>query len=429
VADERFDVLVVGSGPAGSVAALVLARGGARVALVDKASFPRDKACGDLIGPRGVQLLIDLDLALPGALPVGDMLIIGPTGRRIRLPSASGFTYPGYGLAVRRADLDALLHDAAVDAGAESIQAQAIRPLDGGRGLEGFELSNGMRVRADAIVGADGATSRVAQAAGLVDARRVLWGFALRSYADESVRYPSIVWWDEGRWRALPGYGWLFPGPDGRANLGLGIGTLADRTTAGRAARLMPAFVDHLHEIGLLDARPSPARLGGWLKMGMIGTEPTAPGVLLVGDAAGLVNPLQGEGISQAMASGRAAAEALLAGPARAEGRYRSWLVRTQAPHQRVAAVVQAMFLPRPRATAGLERVLTLPFPGRALAGGWSIYWNDLLDGAPPSTARSTATAVAGVGRLATRTGATRRWFDTTLDGDRTSAHCPTVST
>jgi hypothetical protein len=191
----------------------------------------------------------------------------------------------------------------------------------------------------------------------------------------------------------------------------------------------MPAFVDHLHGIGLLESRPSPARLGGWLKMGMIGTKPTASGVLLVGDAAGLVNPLQGEGISQAMASGRAAAEALLAGPARAESRYRSWLVRTQVPHQRVASVVQAKFLPRPRAMAGLERVLTLPFPGKALAGGWSIYWNDLLDGAPPSSARTTAAAVAGVGRLATRSGATRRWFDTTLDGDRTSARGPTVST
>jgi geranylgeranyl reductase family protein len=428
VADERFDVLVVGSGPAGSVAALVLARGGARVALVDKAAFPRDKACGDLIGPRGVQLLLDLGIAVHGALPVGDMMVVGPTGRRIRLPSASGFTYPGYGLAVRRADLDALLHEAALAAGAESIRAQAIEPLEGGRVLGGFALSNGMRLRADAIVGADGATSRVAQAAGLVDARRVLWGFALRSYADESVELPAIVWWDEGPWRALPGYGWLFPGPDGRANLGLGIGMLTDRTTAGRAARLMPAFVDHLHQLGLLDTRPSPARLGGWLKMGMIGTEPTGPGVLLVGDAAGLVNPLQGEGISQAMASGRAAAEALLAGPAQAESRYRSWLVRTQVPHQRVAAVVQAMFLPRPRAIAGLERVLTLPFPGKALAGGWSIYWNDLLDGAPPSAARTTAAAIAGVGRMATRSGATRRWFDTTLDGGPTSARYPGVS-
>ena len=63
---ERFDVLVVGSGPAGSVAALVAARGGARVALADKARFPRDKACGDLVGPRGVQLLDDLGITVPG---------------------------------------------------------------------------------------------------------------------------------------------------------------------------------------------------------------------------------------------------------------------------------------------------------------------------------------------------------------------------
>jgi flavin-dependent dehydrogenase len=249
----------------------------------------------------------------------------------------------------------------------------------------------------------------------------VLWGFALRSYVDEQVELPSIVWWDEARWRALPGYGWLFPGPDGRANVGLGIGTLADRTAAGRAAQLMPAFVDHLHQIGVLNARPSSARLGGWLKMGMIGTEPTGPGVMLVGDAAGLVNPLQGEGISQAMASGRAAAEALLAGPALAESRYRSWLAGTHAAHQRLAAVVQATLLPRPRAVAALERVLTLPFPGRALAGGWSIFWNDLLDGAAPSPARATAAALAVTGRLATKAGATRRWFDATLDGDATS--------
>ena len=69
MSDDRFDVVVVGAGPAGSVAALVLARGGARVALVDKAVFPRDKACGDLIGPRGVQLLVDLDLPSPAPSP------------------------------------------------------------------------------------------------------------------------------------------------------------------------------------------------------------------------------------------------------------------------------------------------------------------------------------------------------------------------
>ena len=74
----HFDALVVGSGPAGSIAATVLARGGARVALVDKAKFPRDKACGDLVGPRGVQLLTDLGIAIPGALKVDDMIVVGP---------------------------------------------------------------------------------------------------------------------------------------------------------------------------------------------------------------------------------------------------------------------------------------------------------------------------------------------------------------
>jgi glycine/D-amino acid oxidase-like deaminating enzyme len=84
---RRFDALIVGSGPAGSVAAAVLARGGARVALVDKARFPRDKACGDLVGPRGVQLLDDLGIRVTGAVPVGDLVVVGPTARRLRLPS------------------------------------------------------------------------------------------------------------------------------------------------------------------------------------------------------------------------------------------------------------------------------------------------------------------------------------------------------
>jgi hypothetical protein len=116
------------------------------------------------------------------------------------------------------------------------------------------------------------------------------------------------------------------------------------------------------------------------------------------------------------MASGRAAAEAVLAGPAQADRRYRSWLARTQAPHQRLAAVVQRVFLPRPRAIAALERALTLPFPGRAVAGAWSIFWNDLLQGASPGRSRRTAETVAAAGRLVTSAGTTRRWFDATFD-------------
>src|SRR5271156_5815670 len=106
---ERVDVAVVGSGPAGSVTALVLARGGARVGLVDKAAFPRDKACGDMVGPRGLRLLSELGIALPDGPDVGDMLVIDPRGRRVRLPSAAGLTYPGHGRAVARTTFDAVL--------------------------------------------------------------------------------------------------------------------------------------------------------------------------------------------------------------------------------------------------------------------------------------------------------------------------------
>jgi len=81
VSTGRFDVLVVGSGPAGSFAALTLARQGARVALLDKTSFPRDKACGDLVGPRGLQLLVDAGLSISGGLNVDDLVVVGPTGR------------------------------------------------------------------------------------------------------------------------------------------------------------------------------------------------------------------------------------------------------------------------------------------------------------------------------------------------------------
>jgi menaquinone-9 beta-reductase len=411
---SRFDVLVVGGGPAGSIAALVLARDGANVALIDKSAFPRDKACGDVVGPRALQLLSDLKLDRPIGRDVGDMLVVGPTGRRVRLPSADGLTYPGHGTAVARTLFDAALHAAACDAGAVSFVGRAQEPLlEAGR-IVGYRLSTGESLHADFVIGADGATSEVAAAAGLVDFNLVLWGFAVRTYLPQVVDLPAIVLWEPTPWRPFPGYGWLFPGEEGVANVGLGIGTRSDRKAGAHAVRALPTFLEHLRALGLLDdVDPSepPRRLGGWLKMGIVGTTPAKGPVLLVGDAAGLVNPMQGEGISQAMTSGRAAATAILSKPSQAAQNYRSRLAAEHLPYHQIAAAMHAGLIDRPRATAAVARVLTAAGRSSALSGGWAVFWNELLNGAPPSRHRSVANAMTHVGQAMTAQGAMATWF------------------
>jgi hypothetical protein len=234
----------------------------------------------------------------------------------------------------------------------------------------------------------------------------------VRAYVDDPVTVPHIVLWEESRWRGFPGYGWLFPGADGRANIGLGLGVLGRRGDGSRAVRALGAFVAHLRSAGVLEGSPDlGAQLGGWLKMGMVGTVPAGDRVLLVGDAAGLVNPLQGEGISQAMGSGRAAAEAILAGPGEAAARYRTFLAETYVPYQSITASLHAALLPRPLAIAAAGRLVTAPGIGRAIAGGWTIFWNDLLDGAAPGRPRRLAAAASAAGRVVSARGRTRRWF------------------
>ncbi|HSS09484.1 MAG TPA: geranylgeranyl reductase family protein, partial [Acidimicrobiales bacterium] len=399
---SRYDAVVVGAGPAGSVAALVLARGGLRVALVDKASFPRDKACGDLVGPRGVQLLDELGIDVTGPR-VGDMQVVGPTGRQVLLRAFPGVTYPGFGFVLPRLYFDAQLRKAALDAGAEGLTGRADEPrFDESGELIGFRLASGLEVCADVVIGADGALTRVGQAAGLVDERRVLWGFAIRGYVDAMPDLPQIMFWEPSTWAGYPGYGWLFPGLDGIANIGLGVGVRGDRREGARAARDLDAFVKTV--VGDSAVR---ARLGGWLKMGMVGTIPARGRTLLVGDAAGLVNSLQGEGIAQAIGSGRAAADAVLtAGPSGAADQYRAALRSLYAPYAARTAPLTAAMLGRPRVVAGVGRLLTAPGLGRLLSGGWAVYWNDLLEGASSGWPRRTAAvahAVAGLSTTGTR--------------------------
>lgn len=278
---EQFDVLVSGAGPAGSTAALTLARAGCRVALVDKATFPRDKACGDVVGPRGVTLLAELGVRLASALTLRGMDVIGPTGNRVHLPWKPGDTFADHALAVPRRRFDAQLREAAIAAGASPRRARVAEPRDGP--LTRWRLSDGSEVRADVVVGADGAMSSIARCAGLTDPSAVLWGFALRGYVPAEVSVATILMWEPEAGRALPGYGWVFPGPDGRANVGLGVGAIGDRSVGRLVHRHWRGFGEHLRRLGLVGGQlPGPAgQLGGWLRMGTLGTRPASGRVLL----------------------------------------------------------------------------------------------------------------------------------------------------
>jgi menaquinone-9 beta-reductase len=139
--------------------------------------------------------------------------------------------------------------------------------------------------------------------------------------------------------------------------------------------------------------RPGPI-VGGWLRMGGTGTPPAARNVLLVGDAAGLINPLQGEGIAPAMVSGRAAAEAIVAAPGRAAGIYTEAVRDLMSRYLTGAAALQEAMLARPRLASAGMRALTAPPLRSLVAGTWSLYWNGLADGAMPRPAARAATLV-----------------------------------
>ena len=203
----------------------------------------------------------------------------------------------------------------------------------------------------------------------------------------------------------LPRYGWLFPGADGQANVGIGVG-LGTRRRQARLRDDLARFVTSLRASGDLapEARIGPVT-GGWLRMGGTGTPPAAGNVLLAGDAAGLINPLQGEGIGPGMVSARLAAEALLAGPGRAAAAYTDAVTAAFGRYLPGAAALQATLLHRPRVASAAVRLLTAPAVRRVLAGTWSLYWNGLVDGASPRPAAWTAAAVQ---QVASRAG--RRW-------------------
>jgi geranylgeranyl reductase family protein len=420
---DIFDAVVVGAGPAGSIAALTLAQGGAHVALIDKARFPRDKACGDLIGPRGVGLLSKLGVRVEATGMVRDLRVVGFAGHEISMwCQTTGDAYPEYASYVRRTELDNALFNEAVRAGAVPIHGRIGDPIrhDTGR-LIGVSIDSGRAFGAEFFIGADGSTTRLGQVANLVDPARGLWCFAIRTYLPSSLDTPYIILWDEKPWKAFPGYGWIFPDGRGWANVGVGIGVGPNRSEGSRATQELDGFIDRMAHRGLIEIAGGEdlpqRRLGGWLRMGLSGTKVAAGNVLLAGDAAALVNPYQGEGISQAMASGRAAAQAILKVPAKAAQEYTSIIWDLFGRHEAPAATIQTKTLRHPRIASAAGHILTRWPLAAALGESSAIYLGQLSDGAIPARSLRTAKLIESFTNMITSRSKMRRDIEASFGG------------
>jgi geranylgeranyl reductase family protein len=310
---------VVGAGPGGAATAYHLARHGADVVLVDRATFPRDKVCGDGFTPRGVRALtrVGVDPAEAGFVRVTALRTYGSNGFVLDLPWPATASFPHLGVVRTRFDLDHLLVRQAVKAGVRFLEGtEATAPLLEDGWVVGARLGAGESVRVRQVVAADGAASRFAQQAGVARLPdRPVAAAARRYFRSPRPQEPvleSFLSLRDGR-GLLAGYGWVFPVAGGLYNVGVGIMRSPKHSKNLTVRRAMDAFVRQLppqwemteeNAVGPLQSGPIP--------MG-INREPLAvPGMLLVGDAGGLVNPFNGEGIAFAMESGELAAELIL---------------------------------------------------------------------------------------------------------------------
>ncbi|OFW79084.1 MAG: hypothetical protein A2Z48_00180 [Actinobacteria bacterium RBG_19FT_COMBO_70_19] len=316
------DVLVVGAGPGGSAAAYHLARHGVDVTVLEKAAFPREKVCGDGLTPRSVRSLLRMGIDTED--PRFERVIgLRVYSRRttIELPWPELRDFPNYGLAGTRMDMDEMLVRRAEKAGARLLErTEAVSPiLEEGwvRGVlaRDAEERDGepFEVRARLVLAADGAPSKLSAQAGVRrDDSRPLGIAARRYYRVERHPGPWFESWLD-LWEGdtiLPGYGWLFPLADGTVNLGAGLLNTFKGFRDVSAQRLFAAFVSMMpSEWGFSEETAAGRVLSGPLPMGGSRRPVAVPGMLLIGDAAGMVNPFNGEGIAYAMESGEVAAE------------------------------------------------------------------------------------------------------------------------
>ncbi|MDR0945867.1 MAG: geranylgeranyl reductase family protein [Bifidobacteriaceae bacterium] len=404
------DVIVVGAGPAGSTAAAHLARGGARVIVLEKATFPRDKVCGDGLTPLAVKELGALGLT-PGADWCRQRgLRVRGGGHELELPWPVVAGFPTYSLTRPRAEFDTALARHAQVLGArvaEGVTAtDVVRGPDGA--VSGVETrpspgaqANGLptTLHAPIVLAADGAAARLARKAGRHQLEHRPMGVAASAYfrteRETDMMESYLELWDGpvGKSNLMPGYGWIFPVAPGLVNVGLGTVSShpagAQRASAGASLEKWAA--------ALPDWRLTPDRRVGRIRSGAlpmaINRAPLAAGgLLLLGDAAGLVSPFNGEGIGHAMVSGRIAAAAALSalGRTTAQGRELALNAYGRAIGQEIGGYfalgrIFVRLIERPQVMNlctryGLPRPVLMRFVMKLLSGVYARRGGDWMD-------------------------------------------------
>ena len=343
-------MIVVGGGPAGVAAATTLAAAGRDVRIVDKAVFPRDKCCGDGLTTLALRELELLDFA-PSTVAdwrvVGGAVLRAPSGRQVTVPLPDG---PGtYAAVAPRLQFDDALLDVARKAGVSIVEGHAVTGVTDLDDRVVIDVADRHPLVARYVVAADGMWSPVRKAAGLAVPGYLGEWHAFRQYAGAvtgAAAEQLHVWFDAD---LLPGYSWSFPLPDGRVNLGFGV--LRDGSWSGaQMQRAWSGLIDRPHVRAALG--PDAALEGrhtAWPIPARIDRAPIVAGrVLLTGDAAMATDVLTGEGIGQALLTGRLAAEAIVSAGAR----------QPDVARNRYTAAVHHHLVADHRMSAALSRVL-----------------------------------------------------------------------
>ena len=313
----EVDVAIVGGGPAGAAAAHYLASAGRSVLVCEKKSFPREKTCGDGLTPRAIKVLREMGLQdeLESWERVAG-LRVHAGGKVMELPWPKLEQWDDYGLVKPRKDLDRIVLDNAETAGAKVLfETQVKEPVFAHGACTGFKaLRDGdtEEVRANFVICSEGAATKFARSLGRVRDLGYPMGLAIRQYFKSPLEHSG--WFDayldiRSDDDAVPGYGWVFPVGDGTVNAGVGLLSSYGNWQKVNLHDLQSGFINSLPaewEVNFDTVCSKPR--GGRLFMGQSIWPPVGPGFVLSGDAAGMINPCNGEGIAYAYETGRIAA-------------------------------------------------------------------------------------------------------------------------